>query len=270
MQAEKMIDSYDGFHLYARKDTSENAKAVAVVVHGLCEHQGRYNYLTEKLNEHNFSVYRFDHRGHGKSDGERAYLKDFNCLTDDTNFIVDLTKKENPKLPVFLIGHSMGGFTVACYGAKYPGKVNGLVLSGALTNDVAGAFKQIPDGLDPHKTFPNELTDNICRDPKVCKAYADDPLRCHVITAGLIYAMQDGVRWLGENAGEFKDPALLMHGECDKIVSYKDSCKFFTMIGSQDKQLKIYGKCYHEIMNEYCRDEVIGDVIRWIENRIQR
>ncbi len=69
-------------------------------------------------------------------------------------------------------------------------------------------------------------------------------------------------------AGNFNDPVLMMHGECDKIVSYRDSCKFFTSVSSEDKQLKIYGKCYHEIMNEYCKDEVIGDVIRWLENRL--
>lgn len=267
-KTEKMVGSYDGFQLFTRKDVPENVKAVVIVVHGLCEHLGRYEYLTEKLNAHDFSVYRFDHRGHGKSDGERAYLEDFNCLVDDTDFIVEQAKTENAGLPIFLVGHSMGGFTVACYGAKYPGKVNGLVLSGALTNDTAKALDQLPAGLDKHTTFPNDLTDNICRDPRVCKAYADDPLRCRVFTAGLAYAMADGIKWLGKTAVNFKDPVLMMHGECDKIVSYRDSCKFFTSVSSEDKQLKIYGKCYHEIMNEYCKDEVIGDVIRWLENRL--
>ncbi len=146
LKTEKMVSSYDGFQLFTRKDVPENVKAAVIVVHGLCEHLGRYEYLTEKLNAHNFSVYRFDHRGHGKSDGERAYLEDFNCLVDDTDFMMERAKAENPGLPVFLIGHSMGGFTVACYGAKYPGKVDGLVLSGALTNDEAKSFGPITGG----------------------------------------------------------------------------------------------------------------------------
>lgn len=268
MKTEKMLGSYDGFQLFACKDAPEHVKAAVVVVHGLCEHLGRYEYLAGKLTAQGFAVYRFDHRGHGKSDGERAYLEDFNCLVDDTNFMVDLAKKENPGLPVYLIGHSMGGFTVACYGAKYPGKVTGLVLSGALTHDKDKLLAQLPQGLDKHVTFPNELTDNICRDPKVCKAYADDPLRCRIFTAGLAYAMLDGIGWLSKNNKNFTDPVLMLHGECDKIVSYQDTCKFFSEVASEDKQLKIYGKCYHEILNESCKDEVIGDVLRWIENRL--
>ena len=32
--------------------------------------------------------------------------------------------------------------------------------------------------------------------------------------------------------------------------------------------MKIYGGCFHEIVNEWCRDEVIDDYVSWIENRI--
>ena len=43
---------------------------------------------------------------------------------------------------------------------------------------------------------------------------------------------------------------------------------FFKEAGSKDKQMKIYGGLFHEILNEYCKDEVIGDMIRWMEVRI--
>lgn len=268
MKTEANIRSYDGWQLFTSRDIPEAPKAVAVVVHGLCEHLGRYEYLTGKLNGAGIAVYRFDHRGHGKSDGERAFLENFNCLVDDTDFVLELAKKEHPGLPVYVIGHSMGGFTGACYGAKYPGKAAGIVLSGALTHDEGGLLSQLPKGLDPHTAFPNELGDGVCRDPAVCKAYEDDPLRCRTFSAGLAYAMQSGIEWLKEKHTDFSDPVLMLHGECDKLVSYRDSCEFFSEVSSEDKQLKIYGKCYHEIFNEYGKDEVIGDVLRWIANRL--
>lgn len=78
------------------------------------------------------ATYRFDHRGHGRSEGERTCYGDFNELLDDTNVVVDMAIEENPNIPVFLMGHSMGGVTVALYGAKYPDKkLKGLVTSGA-------------------------------------------------------------------------------------------------------------------------------------------
>ena len=60
----------------------------------------------------------------------------------------------------------------------------------------------------------------------------------------------------------------MLHGEKDGLVSVKDTYDFFAAAPSKDKQMKIYGGLFHEIFNEYCRDEVIGDAVHWIEKRI--
>jgi alpha-beta hydrolase superfamily lysophospholipase len=59
-----------------------------------------------------------------------------------------------------------------------------------------------------------------------------------------------------------------MHGEADGLVAVQDTYDFFQMATSKDRQMKIYGGLFHEIFNEYCRDEVIRDAISWIRNRI--
>ena len=131
LSMERMVKSFDGVGLYSKTEIPAGAKAIAVIVHGLAEHQGRYDYVAEQLNAAGIGTYRWDHRGHGRSEGERTYYSDFNELLDDTNVIVDLAIAENPNLPVFLIGHSMGGFTVSLYGAKYKDKaelVGGIIL----------------------------------------------------------------------------------------------------------------------------------------------
>ena len=75
---ENMITSFDGTKLYLKKETAADNKAVIVIVHGLCEHQGRYDYFAEKLHEVGIGTYRFDHRGHGRSEGEETFYSDFN------------------------------------------------------------------------------------------------------------------------------------------------------------------------------------------------
>lgn len=60
----------------------------------------------------------------------------------------------------------------------------------------------------------------------------------------------------------------MMHGEADGLVAVQDTYDFFQMAASKDRQMKIYGGLFHEIFNEYCRDEVIRDAISWIRNRI--
>lgn len=269
MKQQTMIKSFDGTQLYLRKDMPEGGcRAVVVIVHGLCEHQGRYDYLVEQFLAGGVGCYRFDHRGHGRSEGERTYFTDWNELPDDTNVVVDLAIQENPSLPVFLLGHSMGGCTVCLYGCKYPGKLRGIVMSGALSHDNRRLIADLPADMDPHTQLPNELGGGVCSVQAVVDAYAVDPYNTKTFTAGLCYSLNAGVAWLSTHAADFVYPTLMLHGEKDALVSVLDTHQFFGEVSSTDRQMKVYGGLYHEIFNEYCRDEVIGDALSWIVNRI--
>ena len=266
---ESMITSFDGTKLYLKKETAPGNRAVIVIVHGLCEHQGRYDYFAQKLHEAGIGTYRFDHRGHGRSEGEETFYTNFNELLDDTNVVVDMAIAENPDIPVFLLGHSMGGFTVSLYGAKYPDKkLKGIITSGALTADNGNLIRGIPKDLDVHARLTNELGSGVCSVKEVVEWYGQDPYNKQSFTPGLCYAIGDGLDWFAERKAGFKYPVLMTHGEKDGLVSVQDTYDFFKEAGSADKQMKIYGGLFHEILNEYCKDEVIGDMIHWIENRI--
>ncbi|SFC76600.1 alpha/beta hydrolase [Clostridium uliginosum] len=265
MENSEFIKSFDGTKLYMVKNLVENPNAIVVIVHGLGEACNRYEYLAKSFNNNNFSTYRFDHRGHGRSDGDKGYYKDFNDLIDDVNFVVDLAKSENKNLPIFLIGHSMGGFGVGAFGTKYPNKVTGIITTGGLTRDTGHAIDSIPVGLDPHTYMSNDMTDMICTDKAVVEAYRSDPLVLKEISAGLYYELGKGIKWLIENKECFKDPVLILHGKDDKLISCQDSKDFFASISSVDKQIKIYDNLYHEILNEPCRDNIISYISDWIK-----
>ena len=186
---ESMITSFDGTKLYLKKETAADNKAVIVIVHGLCEHQGRYDYFAEKLHEAGIGTYRFDHRGHGRSEGEETFYSDFNELLDDTNVVVDMAIEENPDIPVFLLGHSMGGFTVSLYGAKYPDKkLRGIITSGALTADNGNLIRGVPGGMDVHTRLTNQLGSGVCSVQEV----VDCTEKIHIINSLLqqAYAMR--------------------------------------------------------------------------------
>lgn len=266
---ESMITSFDGTKLYLKKETAADNKAVIVIVHGLCEHQGRYDYFAEKLHEAGIGTYRFDHRGHGRSEGEETFYSDFNELLDDTNVVVDMAIAENPDIPVFLLGHSMGGFTVSLYGAKYPDKkLRGIITSGALVKDNGKLITSVDRNLDPHTKLPNELGSGVCSVREVVDWYGKDPYNTSTFTTGLCYSICDGLDWFADKMKDFAYPVLMMHGEKDGLVSVQDTMDFFATAASKDRQMKIYGGLFHEILNEYCRDEVIADVIAWMDHRI--
>lgn len=270
MKEEKMVPSKDGTMLRLRKDTVENPKALIVITHGLCEHLNRYDYFTEKLNENGYSVYRFDQRGHGKSEGKKVFFSDFNEMPDDTDVFIDMAREESNGKKVFLFGHSMGGETVALYGIKYPGKADGIITSGALThynNPLMGDKFPIEAPADTY--VPNALGSGVCSDTKVIEAYVNDPLVEKQISIGLINQIVEGVQWIKNNSTNFVDPVLILHGANDGLVSVKDSLEFFGEIKSADKGLRIYANLFHEILNEPCRDEIIHDILLWLSKHIE-
>lgn len=263
------INSFDNLKLYLNKEVDASAKAICVIVHGLCEHQGRYDYLAQKFHDAGIGTYRFDHRGHGKSEGEESHYDDFREIEKDVNTVVERAIDENPNRKIFLLGHSMGGYAVALYGAMYPGKrLDGIISSGALVRDNQHLIRDVKKGLDPHTRFPNALGSGVCSVKEVVDWYAKDPLNRKSFTAGLCYSILDGIEWFGTHSKDFAYPVLMLHGEKDGLVNMKDTLEFFNMINSADRQYKIYGGLYHEIFNEYCRDETISDAIHWIENRL--
>jgi len=268
MTNEMFFTSFDGTELYLKRDIPDNPKAVVVIVHGLCEHQGRYDYVTEKLNGESYSVYRFDHRGHGRSKGKDVYYSDFNEIVDDVNEAVKIAEGENPDIPLFILGHSMGGYAVSLFATKYPGRAKGIILSGALTRYNLQLMGPLPMQGDPQAYFPNALGDGVCSDPAVVEAYINDPYVKKEISIALCNSLGCGVDWLKENVDKFTDPVLIMHGAKDGLVSEKDSRDLFSEIASEDKGLLIFPGLFHEILNEPTKDDVIHHVIKWISRRI--
>lgn len=270
MEEKVSLKTIDGLELYGLINQPETPKAVAVIVHGGMEHLNRYDALTEFLLTNNFATVRYDQRGHGRSPGKsdlRAYIADFNEFPDDVKMAVDFAKGTFEGLPVFVIGHSIGGFSVVSFGTKYPGEVSGIVTSGALTrlnNDLGAA---IPAGTPPETYFDNVIGAAVCSDQQVIDDYNNDPLVGKQFTAGLFQNLTKGVDYLKANAANLVDPILILHGNEDSLVFEKDSRDLFGEIGSTDKKLIIYPKLFHEIFNEPIKEEIYAELTKWMEER---
>jgi Lysophospholipase len=241
-----------------------------VIVHGICEHSGRYDYVVSKLNSFGYSVYRFDNRGHGRSGGERGYVEDYQLYVDDADQIVSIAKKENVGIPIIMLGHSMGGFIAAHYGVKYPDRLFGQVLTGAAV--VVAPMLQnttLDYNATPRAPIPNTLISVISRDQQVVKTYAEDPLTLKEFTMKLLgEAFIKGARQIMDTASSYRYPCLILHGGGDLIVNPDASRYFYEHISSKDKQLKIYDGLFHEILNEPEKDTVLEDIHQWIEARV--
>ena len=265
---QRFMENREGIKLYLQTDRIENPRGIVVIVHGLCEHCGRYDYVTERLNTAGYSIYRFDHRGHGRSEGKSIYYDHWEEISNDVYDVVQLARAENPEKKIIVLGHSMGGYAATCFGTRFPKEASAIVLSGALTrynHKLAGDLPiQAPDDM----YVPNSLGEGVCSDPAVIEAYQNDPLVAKEMSIGLLNSIYAGVQYLKENAACFEAPVLILHGAADGLVSPQDSMDLYNSVSSTDKGLFIYPKLCHEIFNEPAKAKVMDDVIYWLDAHI--
>jgi len=260
--------TFDHTLLHIKWNQVENPKAVIVIAHGLGEHLGRYDYVAKKFNDWGYGVLRYDQRGHGFSEGERGFLKDYKDLFLDADYMVEMAIFQNEDVPVFLMGHSMGGYTSIGYGILYDHRVKGLIFSGPLSVDSQGLTSQIDMALDPHIQFPNALADAVCSDRAVVDEYIADENNLKNITLGLMQQIKLSVPWIQDHMHQIKDPTLILHGSLDQLVNPKDSEILYAMISSEDKSRHVFEGLWHEILNETKKDEVLDVIHTWIEKHI--
>lgn len=273
-QKEGFIEGQKGLSIYWQAWLPAGKPVATVVIaHGLGEHGGRYRRVGEHLVKQGCAVYAIDHRGHGKSEGKRALVDRFDHAVADLDRLVDLARAERPEIPLFLLGHSMGGGISLAYTLAHQKKLDGLLLSGpAVALDGASAVTLIVSkilscvapslgvfGVDPSA---------VSRDPDEVAAYDKDPLNFHgKVPARTLGEIVRFVEALPDKLSKVKLPVLLMHGSDDKLAGIGGSEMVLARIRSKDKTLKRYEGLYHEIFNEFPADRarVFADMSAWIE-----
>lgn len=241
---------------------------VAILAHGYGEHIGRYQHVAEALLAVGAAVYGPDHEGHGRSEGEQALIEDFENVVDDLHDVAVRAAKKNPGLPVVLIGHSMGGLICARYGQRYGHELSALVLSGPAFG-TRGVLELLLT-MDPIPEIPIDPA-TLSRDPKIGEQYADDPLVWHgPFKKQTVQAMLQLIHTI-ENGPTFGAlPTFWIHGEADSLVPLADTRTVIEKIKGTRFESKIYPGAKHEVFNEINRDEVLGDVIAFIQRTLPK
>lgn len=247
---------YKDFNIYYQCWLPENkAKAVLLVAHGFAEHSGRYLNVVNHFVPKGYAVYALDHRGHGRSDGQRVHVDDFNEYIKDLKTFFNIVRKENPKDKIFLIGHSMGSVIALLYTIEYQQELAGLVTSGG------GLAKPGDPPMPPRKPGEALPTAMLSRDPAVRLAYENDPLvyRGPIPSGG----MGGMLSKLYPLVPQIKLPALIMAGNGGPDGAR--SRVLYEQIGSKDKTLRLYEGLLHEIFNEPEHPQVLADMETWLK-----
>jgi alpha-beta hydrolase superfamily lysophospholipase len=250
-----------------------DARAVVVISHGLAEHGGRYPEVAARLVASGYAVYALDHRGHGRSGGQRANIDRFAYLVSDLGTFAGRAQREHPGAPVFLLGHSMGGAIALACALRYAGKLKGLALSAPAlaTGAAVSSFKMLTlrllSSLSPNTGALTLPATAISRDPAVVAAYERDPLVHHgAVPARTIVELLQAMAAFPASVPGLRIPVLVQHGMADTLVPLSATRPIYDMLGqSKARTMRIYEGLFHEIYNEPERDRVVADLAAWLE-----
>jgi alpha-beta hydrolase superfamily lysophospholipase len=264
----------DGLKLYAQwwEPANTPSKAVVIFVHGLKDHSRRYGDVAKKLTLSNYSVYAFDLRGHGDSEGQRVWVDSFSDYVDDLQTFYDLVHKKEPNKPIFVFGHSMGGAIVTLFSLRHSRPLAGIILSGpAIQLDVnfflRGASK-VTGALLPTLAVMDLPEEDFSRDPEVVKAINNDPLVYHGNgPAHTAKELLNATAKIQDEIPQIDVPFITMHGQKDKLTMWEGSADLFQRAKSKVKTLKLYQNAYHDLLHEPEKEKVYGDMLAWLEGR---
>ena len=262
--------------IYFQAWLPKETKAVVLIAHGLGEHGGRYRQVAEGLVAEGCAVYAVDHRGHGRSEGPRAYVDRFQHAVDDLHQVAQAARKGLRRKPFFLLGHSMGGAISLSYAIQHQNELSGLILSApAVALDGAppliGPICRVLSVFAPRLGLFGIDPSAVSRDPEMVAAYGTDPLNCHgKVPARTLCELIGFLGRLPAQLPGLRLKLLLMHGTADRLAGPSGSRMVLDRVSSSDKTLKLYDGLYHEIFNELPLDRgrVFADLRTWIAERL--
>ncbi|WP_030346886.1 alpha/beta hydrolase [Streptomyces sp. NRRL S-1022] len=238
-------------------------RRLVLLVHGYGEHAGRYAEPAAVLTGHGAAVYAPDHAGHGRSAGERVLVEDFEDVVTDVHAVADLARAAHPGLPLVLVGHSMGGLIAARYAQRYGAELSALVLSGPVigTWELPGrllAMDEIPDV----PVNPSALS----RDPAVGAAYAADPLVWHgPMKRPTLEAFVRTLETVAGGGDVGALPVLWLHGDDDRLVPPAGSRTGVERLSGGRLTERIFPGARHEVFHETCKQDVLAEVLDFLD-----
>ena len=273
----------EGVTIYWYSWKAAKPKGILQLAHGLGDHALRYEALAQELVAAGYSVYADDHRGHGKTGvtqhggdmskmgklgpgGLRATIAALRKFTT-------IVRAENTGVPFAILGHSWGSLMLQSILNDHSDDYDAAILTGT-------AYRTLTDmnGGDlnaKHKSLGTTGYEWLSRDPSVAQAFVADPLTFYA-DAKKLFGIVDGLRLLGKPAKNFSHdiPLLIMIGSEDSLGGERSieklAAAYVARSGLTDVKAIVYPGARHEIFNETNRDEVIADLIGWLDSRLPR
>jgi alpha-beta hydrolase superfamily lysophospholipase len=264
-----------GLRLAYRTWEAANARAALVVVHGIGDHAGRYAEFGRRMAGYGISTFAMDLRGHGLSDGRRGHVPAFDIYLQELDrFRREVEGLADFRVPLFLLGHSMGGLIALRYQEEYNTRFEGaIIISPWLATAMPiprlkAAAANLLSRLLPSLPFNSGIrADQLSRDHAVVEAYRSDPLVHGSITPRLFTEASTAMGFALQRSDRIQEPLLFLLAGDDRIVDTDRSVRFARSITATDTNVRVYPGAFHELLHEVDRAHIHREVRDWIAAR---
>jgi acylglycerol lipase len=274
MKNERTFEGVGGLRIATRSWRPGGAvRGVMILIHGFNSHSGYMAWPAEQFASNGLAAYALDLRGRGKSEGERFYVEKFSDWLADVNKLVEMARSENQGVPIYVLGHSVGGVIASSYVFEHQREIEGLICeSFALDVGLPQLVQLALEGasyLVPHLPVYSLKNEIFSRDPDVVSEMNNDPLIANEKQPAETAAeVLKAAARLKENMPNFYVPVFIIHGTDDKATRPEGSRYFYDNVGSEDKTLKLYQGGYHDLLNDIDKRTVMADILAWVNERI--
>ena len=298
------IKQKDGYTITLTQYNCPNRpKASVLILHGMAEHQKRYQAFAQYLAANGYDVFSYDHRGHGSNQklselGFFAPANGYQLVIDDVLTISNYIAQNNRSNKFFLFGHSMGSIIarnviqsfdkytgVIICGTPFPSKITiygGLMMSSLITKvkgpkHISPFLSSLMFGGKNYTSLSTRTAyDWLTRSNPVVGAYVHDPYCGFTCTASfyhdLIMLIKHACKKSFIRHTRSELPIFIIAGEKDPVGNYgKDTQKYISLMkksGFSNVSSKLYPECRHELLNELNNEEVYSDILQWMSKRI--
>jgi lysophospholipase len=271
------LEGVGGLRLYYRAWEEANARAAVMIVHGLGEHGGRYDDVAQHLATNGLSAYALDLRGHGLSEGRRGHVNRFDSYLQDLDrFRREVQGLTDNGVPLFLLGHSMGGLIALRYLEEFDAHLaGGIIVSPWLATTMATPRWKVTIANALNKILPTVPLStglnpkHISRDQAVVEAYEDDGSVHSRITPRLFAETSIAMGLALQRSDRIRVPVLFLIAGDDHIVDAQRSESFARSLSARNVTVRVYPAFYHEVPNEPERASPLHDLRDWISQRLQ-
>jgi len=271
------IKTEDQLNLVWQSWTPVSPRGVVVIIHGLAEHSGRYQETAEFLSANGWAVYACDLRAHGLSPDPpksgRVHVNRFTDYFRDVDALTGLARANHQSLPLYILGHSMGGLISISYVLQKPEGLAGAIISSPALGThpdfkpplMLKLMVSVLSRLAPRLLVDSNLdTQAISRDPDVVRAYIDDPLISQKVSARWYGEIMKAIKLAHRNASRLRIPMLLMQSGADRLVDPDAPRRFSEAAPDGLVELHVWEGLYHEMLNEPEKDRVRARLLEWL------